>query len=73
MLCLYQIALFWQTVSSNYVFLYQNGKAKKQQVTVGSRTSESAEIKSGVSALGDAVIVAGAGFLEDNDVVALSK
>ncbi|MDQ5936615.1 MAG: HlyD protein [Cyanobacteriota bacterium erpe_2018_sw_21hr_WHONDRS-SW48-000092_B_bin.40] len=56
----------------NYVFLYQNGKAKKQQVTVGSRTSESAEIKSGVS-VGDAVIVAGAGFLEDNDVVALSK
>jgi len=39
---------------------------------VGSRTSESAEIKSGVS-VGDAVIVAGAGFLEDNDVVALSK
>ena len=55
---------------SNYVFIYQNGKAKKQLVTVGSRTSESAEIKSGV-ALGDAVIVAGAGFLEDNDIVAL--
>ncbi|MDP3510788.1 MAG: efflux RND transporter periplasmic adaptor subunit [Candidatus Melainabacteria bacterium] len=57
---------------SSYVFIYQSGKAKKQLVTVGSRTSESAEIKSGV-ALGDAVIVAGAGFLEDNDIVALSK
>ena len=56
----------------NYVFLYQNGRAKKQPVTVGSRTSEAAEIKSGVS-VGDAVIVAGAGFLEDNDIVALSK
>jgi HlyD family secretion protein len=57
---------------SNYVFVYQNGKAKKQLVTVGSRTSESAEIKNGV-APGDNVIVAGAGFLEDNDIVALSK
>lgn len=57
---------------SNYVFVYQNGKAKKQRVSVGSRTSESAEIKSGV-APGDNVIVAGAGFLEDNDIVALSK
>ena len=57
---------------SNYVFIYQNGKAKKQLVIVGSRTSESAEIKSGVIP-GDAVIVAGAGFLEDNDIVALSK
>lgn len=57
---------------SNYVFVYQNGKAKKQRVSVGSRTSESAEIKNGV-APGDNVIVAGAGFLEDNDIVALSR
>jgi multidrug efflux pump subunit AcrA (membrane-fusion protein) len=56
----------------NYVFLYRDGKAKKQLVTVGSRTSEQAEIKEGV-ALGDNIIVAGAGFLEDNDIVALSK
>ena len=56
----------------NYVFLYQDGKAKKQAVTVGTRTSQSAEIKTGLNP-GDNVIVAGAGFLEDNDVVALNK
>ncbi|CAN5539502.1 efflux RND transporter periplasmic adaptor subunit [soil metagenome] len=56
----------------SYVFLYVDGKAKKQFVTVGTRTSDSAEIKNGLN-LGDNVIVAGAGFLEDNDIVALNK
>ncbi len=55
----------------SYVFLYQGGKAKKQIVTVGNRNRENAEIKSGITA-GDNIIVAGAGFLEDNDAVALA-
>lgn len=58
--------------SEYYVFLYQNGKAKKQIVTVGNRNSEKAEIKSGITS-GDKVIVSGAGFLEDNDPVALAE
>ncbi len=55
-----------------YVFVYDNGLARKQQVTVGSRVKELAEISSGLNP-GEQVIVAGAGFLNDRDPVAVGK
>jgi HlyD family secretion protein len=55
-----------------YVFIYENGIAKKQQVSVGARIKEIAEVKSGLQP-GEQVIVAGAGFLNDQDPVALGQ
>jgi len=56
----------------NYVYVYQNGLAKKQQVSIGARVKETAEVTNGLQA-GDQVIVSGAGFLNDQDPVALGQ
>ncbi len=55
-----------------YVFVYENGLARKRQVSVGARVNEIAEIDSGLKP-GDQIIVAGAGFLNDRDPVAVGK
>ncbi len=55
-----------------YVFVNENGIAKKKQVTVGARVKALAEINSGLTE-GDEVIVAGAGFLNDRDSIAIGK
>lgn len=55
-----------------YVFTYDNGLARKKQVTVGARVKEVVEINSGIQQ-GEQVIVAGAGFLNDQDPVAVGK
>jgi HlyD family secretion protein len=56
----------------NYVFVYSEGKAHKRNITVGTRTSSQAEVKKGLEK-GEPIIVSGAGFLDDNDAVALSN
>ena len=56
----------------DYVFVLQNGLAKKQQITVGARVKDSAEVINGLQA-GEQVIVSGAGFLNDQDPVAVGK
>ncbi len=56
----------------NYVYVYKSGIASKQIVTVGSRIKNVAEITSGIEP-GALVIVAGAGFLNDQDAVALAQ
>ncbi len=55
-----------------YVFVNDNGIAKKKQVTVGARVKDLAEINSGL-AEGEQVIVAGAGFLNDQDPIAVGQ
>ncbi len=56
----------------DYVFVLQNGLAKKQQVTVGARVKDSAEVVNGLQP-GEQVIVSGAGFLNDQDPVTVGK
>ena len=56
----------------DYVFVYENGVAKKHQVSVGARVKDVAEIREGLQP-GEQVIVAGAGFLNDEDPVALGR
>lgn len=53
-----------------YVFIYKDGIALKRQVIVGARVKDAAEIHEGVQ-VGDQIIGAGAGFLNDLDPVAL--
>ena len=55
-----------------YVFVNEGGIAKKKPVTIGARVKELAEINSGISP-GEQVIVAGAGFLNDQDPIAVGK
>lgn len=55
-----------------YVFVHQDGIAKKKEVTVGARVKELAEVNSGL-AEGEQVIIAGAGFLNDQDPIAVGK
>lgn len=56
----------------NYVFVYDDGLAKKRQVDVGTRVREMAEVTSGLQA-GQQVIVSGAGFLNDQDPVKVAN
>lgn len=56
----------------NFVFVYSDGKAHKRNIKVGTRTSAQAEIKKGLEK-GELIIVSGAGFLDDNDAVALNN
>jgi HlyD family secretion protein len=56
----------------DYVFTYQNGEAKKHQVAVGTRVKNVAEIREGLQP-GEQIIVAGAGFLNDGDPVAVGR
>lgn len=56
----------------NYVFVYQDGLAVKQQIDLGSRVREMAEVTNGLQP-GQQVIVSGAGFLNDKDPVAVGK
>jgi HlyD family secretion protein len=51
-----------------YVLLISGSQVRQQPVEVGRRQGQVAEIISGVSP-GDAVVVRGAGFLSDNDIV----
>lgn len=53
-----------------YLFIYKDGVALKRQVNVGARVKNAAEILEGVQ-VGDQIIGAGAGFLNDQDPVAL--
>ncbi|MBA3994578.1 MAG: hypothetical protein C0469_13705 [Cyanobacteria bacterium DS2.3.42] len=55
-----------------YVFVHENGLARKKQVTIGARVKELAEVNSGLNQ-GEQVIVAGAGFLNDHDPIAVGK
>ncbi len=55
-----------------YVFVNDNGIARKKQVTIGARVKELAEINSGINS-GEQVIVAGAGFLNDQDPIAIGN
>lgn len=55
-----------------YVFVNEDGIAKKKQVTIGARVKELAEINSGINP-GEQIIVAGAGFLNDRDPIAIGK
>lgn len=55
-----------------YVFVNENGIAKKKQVTIGARVKELAEVNSGI-APGEQVIVAGAGFLNDQDPIVVGQ
>lgn len=57
---------------NDYVFVYENGLAKKHQVSVGARVKGLAEIRNGVHP-GEQIIVAGAGFLNDGDPVAVGR
>jgi len=52
--------------AGDYVFLDQNGTAKKKAVTVGATYAGQSEILSGLSA-GDQLIIQGAGDIEDGD------
>lgn len=56
----------------DYVFTYENGVAKKHQVAVGARVKDVAEIRNGLEP-GEQIIVAGAGFLNDEDPVAVGR
>lgn len=55
-----------------YVFVNENGIAKKKQVTIGARVKELAEVNSGITP-GEQIIVAGAGFLNDQDPIAVGQ
>ncbi|MBX9950798.1 MAG: efflux RND transporter periplasmic adaptor subunit [Candidatus Obscuribacterales bacterium] len=55
-----------------YVFVNDSGIAKKKPVTIGARVKELAEINSGINP-GEQVIVAGAGFLNDQDPIAIGR
>lgn len=55
-----------------YVFVNEGGIARKKTVTIGTRVNQLAEIRSGLNP-GDEVIVAGAGFLNDQDPIAVGK
>ena len=52
----------------SYVFLSENGKAKKVEVTPGRLTDTRAEITSGIKA-GDNIIVSGIGNLKDGATI----
>lgn len=52
----------------SYVFLSENGKAKRVEVTVGRLTDTRAEIMSGIKA-GDNIIVSGIGNLKDGATI----
>jgi HlyD family secretion protein len=54
-----------------FVYVYDQGHARQKHVQTGARQGGLVEITSGLRA-GDAVIMAGAGFLADGDVVRLS-
>lgn len=55
-----------------FLFVLQEGRARKLRVTPGSRVKELVEIRQGLST--DArVIIKGAGFLSDGDAVAVSE
>lgn len=55
-----------------YVFVHENGIARKRQVSIGARVKELAEVSSGL-AQGEQVVVAGAGFLNDKDPIAVGR
>lgn len=56
---------------SYFVFLHDNGRARKRAVKTGVRSKDSLEITEGLKP-NDEVIVKGAGFLADGDYVALA-
>ena len=56
----------------SYVFVERDGLAIKREVTIGSRKAEMAQILSGINE-GEAVIVAGAGFLNDRDPIRIAN
>ncbi|MBP2033590.1 multidrug efflux pump subunit AcrA (membrane-fusion protein) [Clostridium algifaecis] len=56
------------TEGNYYVFIDNNGAAKKQNITIGEFDKDNVEIKSGVQT-GDEVICTNVGTLQDGDVV----
>jgi hypothetical protein len=56
--------------AGDVVYVVQDGKATERKVTVGVRTSERAEVLTGVEP-GETVALAGAGFLTDGALVAV--
>ncbi len=54
------------------VFVLHNNNVESRTVTIGNRTDNLVEIKSGLR-LGEPVVVTGAGFLKDGDCVALNN
>jgi len=57
---------------NDYVFVYEDGIARKHHVSIGARVKNVAEIRDGLKP-GVQVIVAGAGFLNDEDPVAVGR
>ena len=58
--------------NQSFLFTLNGDKARRQEVKVGTRTEQLAEIVSGVSA-GQPVIIDGAGFLKDGDTVRVGR
>lgn len=56
--------------SRYYVFVLNGDRVTRTQVTVGSRTNEMVEIKGGLKG-GEKIVLAGAGFLKDGDLVSV--
>jgi RND family efflux transporter MFP subunit len=56
--------------AGDVVYIVQDGKAAERKVTVGVRTSERAEVLTGVEP-GETVALAGAGFLTDGALVSV--
>lgn len=54
------------------VFVLHGDQVQERQIVMGARTSDYVEVKQGLEA-GEVIAVAGAGFLKDGDIVAVSS
>ncbi|BEP29323.1 efflux RND transporter periplasmic adaptor subunit [Helicovermis profundi] len=58
--------------SKNYVFINDNGTAKKTEITIGNSTDNYYEVLSGLNANSE-VVTSGSGLLKDGDLIVVEK